>query len=798
MVDVLRHGWKKLFDRAASSLSAYRDRLAAVNALGPEFRAASDDDLRQLAQQLGSRARAGASPNDVTVQMFALVREIASRTIGLRPFDVQILGGLALHEGKIIQMQTGEGKTLTAVAPVALNALQGKGVHVLTFNDYLARRDAEWMGPIYRFLGLRVGFVQEGMPSQERRAAFSADVSYVTAKEAGFDYLRDGLALEPDAVVHRPFNMALVDEADSILVDEARIPLVIAGNIQGQPGQPERLSELVRQLDPARHYVIDRERQSVHLTNDGLDRAEALLDSGHLHTVENLPLLTELHAALYAAALMQRDVDYIVRHDRVEVVDEFTGRVVKDRHWPDGLQAAIEAKEGLSHSAEGQVLGQITLQHFLQQYPRLCGMTATAETAASELLQVYGLQLQVIPPNRACIRVDYPDVVFTHKAAKQSALVKEIMRVHATGRPILVGTLTVEESEQLATSLRMAELDCNVLNAKRDDEEARIIAQAGKLGAVTISTNMAGRGTDIRLGGLDGAQEQQVIALGGLYVIGANRHESRRVDDQLRGRAGRQGDPGSSRFFISLEDDLLQRYGIDELIPPRYRPARQQEAVDNPVIRREIARAQRIIEGQNGDARQRLLSYSHLIEQQRRTVYQKRQRILLRDEQPEILRKQALEFYEQTCGLIGREAAADLERRMTLRVIDECWAEHLAAVADTREEIHLVSLGGRSPWEEFQKSVARAFMGLSGSIEERLLIEFKALQITPDGVNLDAAGLRGPSSTWTYLVEQDMRSDPLVAALASPRHIGFAAGAAATGALLMLWALAQRFQKRKR
>ena len=433
------------------------------------------------------------------------------------------------------------------------------------------------MAPIYEFLGLHVDCVQEGMSSSERRAAYRADVTYVTAKEAGFDYLRDGLVMHPHDAVHRPFQMALVDEADSIMIDEARIPLVIAGNSERSFAEPARLAAIVRQLTPGQHYVVDRARRTVHPTDKGLDEAETLLGSGNLYTAENLQLLTGLNAALYAAALMQRDVDYIVRSGRIEIVDEFAGRVVEDRHWPDGLQAAIEAKEGLRRTQEGRVLGQITLQHFLEQYPHLCGMTATAEVAGAELREVYGLEVQVIPPNRPCVRVDHPDVIFTHKEAKHRAIIEEVLRVHGSGRPILVGTLTVAESEGLAAGLREAGLMCDVLNARRDGEEARIIAQAGRRGAVTISTNMAGRGTDIRLGGACGQEEVEVVELGGLYLIGTNRHDSRRVDQQLRGRAGRQGDPGSSRFFISLEDDLLQHQGIDTLIPARYLPARQPE-----------------------------------------------------------------------------------------------------------------------------------------------------------------------------------------------------------------------------
>ena len=784
--------------KPAQTLTAYQDRLTQVNALATELRDCSDDELRRLAQSFRARAHTGSPLSDVTIRVFALVREAASRTIGLRPFDVQIIGGFALHESKIVQMQTGEGKTLAAVAPVVLNALQGKGVHVLTFNDYLARRDAEWMGPIYQFLGLSVRFVQEGMLPKERREAYQADVTYVTAKEAGFDYLRDGLAVEPTAMVHRPFHMALVDEADSILIDEARIPLVIAGNVEGQAEEPERLAAIVRQLDHDEHYVVDRERGTVHLTERGTDKVEELLNCGNLYSLENLPILSQVNAALYAATLMRLDVDYIVRQGRVEIVDEFTGRAVEDRHWPDGLQAAIEAKEGLRRSLEGKVLGQITLQHFMLQYPHLCGMTATAEPAAEELLAVYKLEAQVVPPNRPCIRVDYPDVIFTHKAAKQQAVIEEIVQVHATGRPVLVGTLTVEESEQLAASLREVGVSCNVLNAKRDDQEARIVAQAGRLGAVTISTNMAGRGTDIRLGGAEGVEEEQVIALGGLYIIGTNRHESRRVDDQLRGRAGRQGDPGSSRFFISLEDDLLQETGVSELISARHlRPAPQWQPVDDPVLGRQIVHAQRVIEGRNGDIRRGLWYYSNLIEQQRRIVYERRKRILMGEVRSEILRAQVPGAYARACGLIGSEAAADLERRITLYAIDQCWADHLAAVAEVKEGIHLVAVGGLSPIQEFGKSVVRSFDDFFDSVADQVVDRFAALRITADGVDLDAAGLRGPSSTWTYLVEEEAYKDPLAAILISQSNIGFAVGAAATGPLLLLWALMRRFGRRR-
>ncbi len=790
-------GGIKQFTRRLSAnsreLRRYEGQLEAVNALEAGLRQASETELREQARMLMERARAGASPDDARAEVFALVREVARREIGLRPFDVQVIGGLGLYEGKIVQMQTGEGKTLAAVSPVLLNALGGRGVHVLTFNDYLARRDAEWMGPVYRFLGLTVRFVEQGMGYAERRSAYQADVTYLTAKEAGFDFLRDGLAFDADELVQRPFHAAIIDEADSILVDEARVPLVIAGVVEQQQGEQNLIRSVVRQLEVGVHFATDEHRQNVYLTEDGANRAEELLGSRDLYAPANLQLLTELNLALHAEVLMRRDVDYIVRHERVEIVDDFTGRVVEDRHWPDGLQAAIEAKESVRPSEHGRVLGSITLQHFLGQYPHLCGMTATAESAAEELLNFYGLDLLVIPPNRPCIRTDHPDVVFTHQEAKRRALLAEIDEVHRAGRPILVGTLNVEESEGLAADLRAAGIDCNVLNAKRDDQEAQIVAQAGELGAVTISTNMAGRGTDIRLGGREGGGYEQVTALGGLYVIGTNRHESRRIDDQLRGRAGRQGDPGSSRFFISLEDELLVRCGIDDLIPERWRPAAQSEPVDNSVLHREIARAQRIVEGQNFDVRINLWRYSHFVEQQRRIIYGRR-RPVLEGTVPGVLQERVPAARERARRALGEAALHDLEKRLTLHAIDECWAEHLSTVTEIRDGIHLVEMAGLSPLEEFQKRALGSFDLALNTIDERIVDRFTALEISPDGV--DEMKLRGPSSTWTYLVDDHAFTDRMVAKLFSQRNIGFAAVAAFSGPLLILWALSRRLQRR--
>ena len=740
----------------------YEDRLEAVSALEPQMKQASDAQLQELARVFKRRARDGEPLEQLLVQVFALVREVAFRTIGLRPFDVQVIGGIGLHERKIVQMQTGEGKTLAAVSPVVLRALGGRGVHVLTFNDYLARRDAQWMGPIYRFLALDVGSVQQGMDLTERRDAYQADVTYLTAKEAGFDFLRDGLVYEAADLVQRPFHMAVVDEADSILIDEARVPLVIAGATDPHQGLAAQMRTVVARLKLGTHYATDEYQRNVYLTEEGINRAEQLLGCGDLYTPANLQSLTELNMALHAEALMRRDVDYIVRRDRIEMVDDFTGRVVEDRHWPDGLQAAIEAKEGVRRSQEGRVLGSITLQHFLRHYPHLSGMTATAEPAADELYLFYGLDLLVVPPNRPCVRVDHSDLIFTHRAAKRDAPVTEVDAVHREGRPILVGTLTVEESEGLAADLRAAGIPCNVLNAKRDAEEARVVAEAGTPGAVTISTNMAGRGTDIRLGGSEGEDYARVAALGGLYVIGTNCHESRRIDDQLRGRSRRQGDPGMSRFFISLEDDLMERYGIDDLLARRWQGAPQTGPLDDPVVRGEVARVQRIIEGQNYDIRRTLWRYSHFVEQQRRFVGERRAQVLRGKDLSGVLQERHPETYDRTRRVLGESALKDLERRLTLHAIDDCWSEHLATVTEIRDGIHLARLGGLSPINEFIKKAAASFEEAQSSIDDRVAGRFSALEITSHGVEFEALGLRGPSSTWTYLVNDETLAFPSV------------------------------------
>jgi preprotein translocase subunit SecA len=776
-------------------LASYRRRLAEMGPWAGRLARASDRDLRDRSREIRTRARGGTPLDDLEVEAFALVREAAARTLGLGPFDVQVLAALAMQRGHLVEMQTGEGKTLAAVFPAFLRALGGRGVHVLTFNDYLARRDAAWMGPLYRFLGLTVSAVQEGMSPGQRRRAYAADVTYVTAKEAGFDLLRDLLCREPGDLVQRPFHFALVDEADSLLVDEARVPLVIAAGESRGEDSSYRMAEIVRRLEPEIHYRIDEYGRNVDLTEAGMQRAESLLGCGDLLAAENLDALTEINCALHAASLLTRDIDYILRHGKIEMVDEFTGRLVEDRHWPDGLQAALEANEGLEHRPEGRVLGSISLQHFLQLYPGLCGMTGTAQPAAEELEDLYGLDLVVIPPNRPCIRRDLPDVVFTHQEAKTRGLVEEIRRVHATGRPILVGTLSVAESDRLARALRDAGVTCRVLNARTDEREAGIVARAGAPGAVTISTNMAGRGTDIRLGGEHEEERERVVALGGLYVIGTNRHESVRIDQQLRGRAGRQGDPGSTRFFVSLEDDLIVRYGIERLIPPRLWPDNQDTPLSSPLIRREIARVQRIVEGQNFEIRRTLCRYSEQVEQQRKRLHRRRREILLDREPAGRFAAAEPELHAEICARVGAEAVRRAERQASLFHIDRLWCEHLRAIADLREGIHLLRVGGRDPLTEFLHRVVDFFHEMQRRIDEDLVRTLRDATITERGIDLEKEGLEAPSSTWTYLINDDPFRDQLGVQLAG--NTGFAAAAALyTGWILIPWGLYNRYLRR--
>ncbi len=659
-------------DKTASAIET-------INRTREAMRGHSDAELRSAYQQ-------AESLNDV----IAITAVAAARILGQEMFDVQLRGALALANGKIAEMQTGEGKTLAAVPAAAWYARKRVGVHVMTVNDYLARRDANWMGGVYRLLGLSVAFIQQGMALPERRAAYRADITYATGTELGFDYLRDQMALHVSEQAHRPFAAAIIDEADSILIDEARIPLVIAGGADKQEQLPLIADALVRRMHWGSDFVVQESSRNVTLTDFGIQRAERMLGRGNLYEASNLGLLTALQNALHAHVLLRRDVDYIVKDGAVKSVDEWKGRVVNDRRWPAGLHTALEVKEHVLVRPEGTILGSITMQNLIALYPEICGMTGTAASQAEELAQVYGLKVEVIPTNKPMIRIDHPDMLYPTKAEKERAVVQDIRRAHATGQPVLVGTASVAESQRLSAIL--SDLPHNVLNALHDEQEAAIIARAGERGAITISTNMAGRGTDIRLG-------EGVASLGGLYVIGTNRHESRRIDNQLRGRAGRQGDPGESRFFVSAEDDLVVKYGGTS-----------------------PEEMQRRAEGQNLEIRLFLQKYESTVEGQRLKLQALRQSILTG---------------EKPC-------TSELERLVSLRTIDDLWSTHLSDIVELRSGVQWLSYGGRDPLYAFLTRIHEWFEELEANLDSEIARRLAEAQST--GLDPSERG-----AVWTYL-----------------------------------------------
>jgi preprotein translocase subunit SecA len=707
--------------------------------------------IEARARALRSAVSSGRGSPGALPLCLALGSEAGRRALGLDPYDTQLLAAAVLCDGKVAQVQTGEGKTLAAALAAAFCAMRDGGVHILTANDYLARRDAEWMRPIYESLGLRVASIAGADGRESRRAAYRADVLYLTARELGFDYLRDGLAYEAGELLQLGFRSAIVDEADFILIDEARIPLVIAGaaegGIEAERAGIEAADRAARSLERDVDYRVDPEGRKVSLSLAGQAKAEALLGGGGMHTAEGAPLFARLHAALHAHVLLARDVDYLVQDGGVRVVDAFTGRVAEARQWPWGVHAALEAKEGLSLGPEGRTYGSIAVQHLMGLYPRMAAMTATALPAAAELASAYGMVTVVVPPRLPSRRRDEADAVFGDRSSKTRAVVAEAAREHGRGRPVLIGTASVRESEELAAELEAAGLACVVLNAKNDEEEARLVALAGSRGAITISTNMAGRGTDIRLG--ERAIERE---LGGLYVIGTNRHESRRIDDQLRGRAGRQGESGLTRFFVSLEDPLFERHGARALLPPRYRKTSVRGAIGDPAAAREIARAQSIIEAENAAIRMRLRKYSLLVEYDRRCVRELRDAALLESRLPDAVEE----------GLAARlfpppGAAADAQRREMILAflsrIDTAWAEHLAFVEDVKEGLGLLRYGGREPGTEFVGKVGEAFESRLRALEAGTLED--CLAILGGAVAPQASRPPRPSSTWTYAAQED-------------------------------------------
>ncbi|MGV9213152.1 accessory Sec system translocase SecA2 [Micromonospora sp. RB23] len=718
--------------------------LAPLEKLLPAI-AAREDDLAALDDAELTEAAGAATGYE---EICAVGREAARRGLDQRPYDVQLLGAMALLSGKVAEMATGEGKTLTATIAAYGHVRLGNGpVHVLTVNDYLARRDAQWMEPVYTLLGLTVGWVNEASTPQERRDAYSCDVTYISVSEAGFDYLRDQLVTDVEDRVQPVLTTAIIDEADSIMIDEARVPMVLAGAVPGEQDPVHAAAALVRGLRKGRHYTIAEDGRSVAFTSAGLAAVEAKLGID-LYDEEHVEQLSAVHVALHAQTLLHRDVDYIVRDGSVELIDEMRGRVAQRRRWPDGLQAAVEAKEGLDATAEGEVLGTIAVQAFIALYPKVCGMTATAVLVGDQLREFFDLEVAVIPPNTPCIREDEPDRIYATRAEKDEALIDEIRRCHDAGRPVLVGTLDVKESEALAAGLNAAGVSCVVLNAKNDDEEAAIIAEAGAYGAVTVSTQMAGRGVDIRLGGSDQADRDRVAELGGLYVIGSGRHDSRRVDDQLRGRAGRQGDPGGSVFFVSLEDDLVVRHAADA-VPPSPRMNADGLVTDEQVDYA-IEHAQRVAEGVNHEIHRNTWRYSVVIEQQRIALAARRERLLTSD----VAALMLLDKEPEKAGEMDEDLLARAARSIALFHLDRLWAEHLAELSEVREGVHLRALGRLDPLDEFHRAAVPAFNNLVPEIEARTIATFNETEFDEDWEPEDGTLVR-PTATWTYLVHDN-------------------------------------------
>ncbi|CCH18383.1 accessory Sec system translocase SecA2 [Micromonospora lupini] len=718
--------------------------LAPLEKLLPAIEA-REDDLAALDDAELTEAAGSASGYE---EICAVGREAARRGLDQRPYDVQLLGAMALLSGKVAEMATGEGKTLTAAIAAYGHVRLGNGpVHVLTVNDYLARRDAQWMEPIYTLLGLTVGWVNEASTPQERRDAYGCDVTYVSVSEAGFDYLRDQLVTDVADRVQPALTTAIIDEADSIMIDEARVPMVLAGAVPGEQDPVHAAAALVRGLRKGKHYTVAEDGRSVAFTSAGLAAVEAKLGID-LYDEEHVEQLSAVHVALHAQALLHRDVDYIVRDGSVELIDEMRGRVAQRRRWPDGLQAAVEAKEGLDATAEGEVLGTIAVQAFIALYPKVCGMTATAVLVGDQLREFFGLEVAVIPPNTPCVREDESDRIYATRAEKDEALIDEIQRWHAKGRPVLVGTLDVKESEGLAAGLNAAGVSCVVLNAKNDDEEAAIIAEAGAYGAVTVSTQMAGRGVDIRLGGSDQTDQERVAELGGLYVIGSGRHDSRRVDDQLRGRAGRQGDPGGSVFFVSLEDDLVVRHAADA-IPPSPRMNADGLVTDEQVDYA-VEHAQRVAEGVNHEIHRNTWRYSVVIEQQRIALAARRERLLTSD----VAALMLLDKVPEKAGEMDEDLLARVARSIALFHLDRLWAEHLAELSEVREGVHLRALGRLDPLDEFHRAAVPAFNNLVPEIEARTIATFTETEFDEDWTPEDGTLIR-PTATWTYLVHDN-------------------------------------------
>ncbi|CAN3129115.1 accessory Sec system translocase SecA2 [Mycobacterium sp. smrl_JER01] len=724
-----------------------------------------DDQLRKAARLLELDDLADSA--DIA-QFLAIAREAAERTTGLRPFDVQLLGALRMLAGDVVEMATGEGKTLSGAIAAAGYALAGRSVHVITINDYLARRDAEWMGPLIEAMGLSIGWITADSTAEQRRAAYRCDITYASVNEVGFDVLRDQLVTDVEDLVSPNPDVALIDEADSVLVDEALVPLVLAGTSHRETPRVE-LIRMVGELDENADYATDNDSRNVHLTEAGARKLEAALGGIDLYSEEHVATtLTEVNVALHAHVLLQRDVHYIVRDDAVHLINSSRGRIATLQRWPDGLQAAVEAKEGIATTETGEVLDTITVQALINRYPRVCGMTGTALAAGEQLRQFYKLGVSPIPPNKPNIREDETDRVYVTVAAKNAAVVEHIAEIHATGQPVLVGTRDVAESEEIHERLIKAGVPAAVLNAKNDAEEAAVIAEAGKLGAVTVSTQMAGRGTDIRLGGSDESTHDQVAELGGLHVIGTGRHHTERLDNQLRGRAGRQGDPGTSVFFSSWEDDLVVSHLEDNKLPL---DCDENGRVLSPKAATLLEHAQRVAEGRLLDVHANTWRYNQLIAQQRAILVERRDTLLRTATAREELAELSPQRYAEVSERLGEDAEPKLEkicRLIMLYHLDRGWADHLAFLADIRESIHLRALGRQNPLDEFHRMAVDAFASLAADAIEAAQQTFDTAPSIEDEPGVDLSKLARPTSTWTYMVHDNPLADDSLSALSLP------------------------------
>ena len=766
---ISRGFWRLL---GASTEKVKAQSMAEVEASAAFDAKAKDLDDEQLAKAARLLNLEDLADSADMPQFLAIAREAAERTTGLRPFDVQLLGALRMLAGDVIEMATGEGKTLSGAIAAAGYALAGRNVHVVTINDYLARRDAEWMGPLIEAMGLTVGWITGESSREERKAAYQCDVTYASVNEIGFDVLRDQLVTDVADLVSPNPEVALIDEADSVLVDEALVPLVLAGTTHRETPKLE-IVRLVGELNPGEDYATDADSRNVHLTESGAQKLEKALGGIDLYAEEHVgTTLTEVNVALHAHVLLQRDVHYIVRDGAVQLINASRGRIAALQRWPDGLQAAVEVKEGIETTETGEVLDTITVQALINRYPTVCGMTGTALAAGEQLRQFYKLGVSPIPPNTPNVREDEPDRVYVTAAAKNEGIVDHIIEVHATGQPILVGTQDVAESEDLHSRLLRRGVPAVVLNAKNDEEEARVIAEAGKLGAVTVSTQMAGRGTDIRLGGSaaadDSEDKKKVAELGGLHVIGTGRHPTERLDNQLRGRTGRQGDPGSSVFFSSWEDDVVTAH-----LDPTKLPTECDETgrVTSPKATALLDHAQRVAEGRLLDVHANTWRYNQLIAQQRTIIVERRNTLLSTATAREELQELSPERYDELTEALGEDAEENLERicrNIMLYHLDRGWADHLAYLSDIRESIHLRALGRQNPLDEFHRLAVDAFAHLAADAIEASQQTFDTANVLEEEPGLDLSKLARPTSTWTYMVHDNPMRDDTMSALSLP------------------------------